>query len=234
MTESPAPLLLLIEDNPSLAATLVVGLREAGYQVELATSAGQACAWLEKQVPDLVLLDLGLPDADGTSLLPALRSRQPAPGVLITTARDTETDRVSGLDAGADDYLTKPFSFAELLARLRALRRRRESSGQEPTELRVGALQLNLLARTAHCSGSLLDLSPREFDLLACLARQAGSPVSRETLARDVWKNPRRFTPLDNLMEVHLSRLRQNLAEADEAPRIVTVRGVGYQLERNP
>lgn len=231
MATEPSLRVLLIEDNQPLAESLESGLTEAGYEVRTAGSFRQAEALLKKFEPNFALLDLGLPDADGTDLIPHLRALETKPFVLITSARDTERDRILGLDAGADDYLTKPYSFAELLARLRALHRRR---GQAPdaTEITVGCLRLDLLARRVICGQKPLEFTPREFGLLTILARRAGEVVPREQLAEEVWQSPKRFTPIDNLIEVNISRLRNKLLDAGCTLKLNTVRGLGYQLEK--
>lgn len=222
---------LLIEDNQALAESLMGGLREAGYDTRSAASFRAAKEMLAEFTPDFALLDLGLPDADGTGLIPLLRELKPKPFVLITSARDTERDRILGLDAGADDYLTKPYSFAELLARLRALHRRR-GPAPEPTDITVGCLRLDLLTRRVYCGGKQLEFTPREFGLLSVLARRAGEVIPREQLAEEVWQSPKRFTPIDNLIEVNISRLRNKLLDAGCTLRLNTVRGLGYQLEK--
>jgi len=222
--------ILLVEDDPALTGSLVTGLNEAGYEVDHASRLGEIDSVTVD--PDLVLLDLGLPDGDGMTTLDALQQRNPTRPVVILTARDGVTDRVAGLDHGAADYILKPFAMPELLARIRTHLRRSESS--EPTAFTMGPLHLNLLTRGVTCGEEALDLPPREFDLLTCLIRSAGRPVSREQIARDVWQSPKRMTSLDNLIDVHISRLRDRLGALEGAPALRTLRGVGYQLEERP
>jgi DNA-binding response OmpR family regulator len=175
---------------------------------------------------DLVVLDLMLPRRGGVEILATLRGRDRGIPVLILTARDAVPDRVAGLDTGADDYLVKPFAFPELLARIRALLRRgrAEPSGR----LKVSDLDLDAPARRVTRGGREIELTSREFELLEYLLRNRGRAVSREMLARDVWKETRRATPLDNVIDVHIARLRRKVDEPFEARLIHTVRGVGF------
>jgi len=175
-----------------------------------------------------VLLDLTLPGRDGLEILAAMRERGVKTPVLVLTARDTLQDRVVGLDAGADDYLIKPFAFAELLARIRALVRRGRVA--EPPRLVVGDLEMHLVTREVTRGGRAVELTVREFELLAYLIRHQGQVVSREGLARDVWKETARTTPLDNVIDVHVARLRRKV-DADPGLKLIhTVRGVGFML----
>jgi two-component system, OmpR family, copper resistance phosphate regulon response regulator CusR len=177
---------------------------------------------------DLVLLDLMLPGRSGLEILQTLRQRHIQTPVLILTARDGVDDRVLGLDLGADDYLVKPFALPELLARVRALLRRGRPS--EALRLKVADLELDLVARRVVRGDRAVDLTGREFELLEYLLRHQGHLVSREMLARDVWKEPRRATPLDNVIDVQMTRLRRKV-NLDGAPRLIhTVRGVGFVL----
>jgi two-component system, OmpR family, copper resistance phosphate regulon response regulator CusR len=177
---------------------------------------------------DAVLLDLTLPGRDGLEILKAVRERGIKTPVLVLTARDTLQDRVVGLDAGADDYLVKPFAFTELLARLRALVRRGRAA--EPPRLAIGDLDMHLITREVTRGGNRVELTVREFELLEYLLRHQGQVVSRETLARDVWKETARTTPLDNVIDVHIARLRRKV-DADQAAKLIhTVRGVGFVL----
>lgn len=229
MTAAAARRVLVVEDDAKVAASVAKGLGEAGYAAIVAGTGEQALKQLADVRFDLVLLDLGLPGRDGLSILQEMRQRKDQTPVLVITARDALTDRVRGLDAGADDYLVKPFAFSELLARVRALLRRRE--GTETTRLRVGDLDLDLVNRMVSRGGSAITLTSREFDLLAYLARSAGQPVSREMLARDVWKETSRVTPLDNVIDVHISHLRDKIDRDHERKLLHTLRGVGFILK---
>ena len=222
------PCVLLVEDDVALAATVRAGLKEEGFSVMPVSTCRQADEALQQNAVAVVILDLGLPDRDGIDWLQEVRRRGVAIPVLILTARDAVDERVIGLDSGGDDYLAKPFAFSELLARLRALTRRRQLVGNV---LRVGDLTIDLLSRQAHRGGMPLDLSPLEFDVLAHLAHQAGTPVSRDTLMRDVWKIKRRATSMDNVIDVLLVRLREKVDKPFEQPMIQTIRGVGFQLQ---
>jgi DNA-binding response OmpR family regulator len=177
---------------------------------------------------DLVLLDLMLPGRNGLEILETLRKRHVGTPVLILTARDGIEDRVLGLDLGADDYLVKPFALPELLARIRALLRRGRAS--ETLRLKAADLEVDLVSRRATRDGRLLDLTAREFELLEYLLRHEGHVVSREMLAHDVWKEPRRATPIDNVIDVQMTRLRKKVDAEGHRRLIHTVRGVGFLL----
>ena len=221
--------LLVVEDDPRVADSLARGLREAGFAVAAAGSLAAADAELAKGAPALVVLDLNLPDGDGRSWLRRARNAGYRMPVVILTARDTLPDRVGGLEDGADDYLTKPFAFAELLARVRA--RLRTAVRQAADEnLRIGDLEIDRLNRIARRGGRPVELTAREFDVLALLAQWRGQPVSRDLLAREIWKVNRRLTPLDNVIDVHLSRLREKIDRDQPVKMIRTVRGVGFAL----
>jgi DNA-binding response OmpR family regulator len=183
---------------------------------------------LRESPPDIVVLDWNLPGESGVEFLRDCRARGANWPVLLLTARDAVEDRVEGLDAGADDYLVKPYSVAELLARVRALLRR--AGAEAPRVLRVGDIELDPVRRRASRGGELLDLTTKEFEILQLLLQNAGRPVSRQTLAREVWNDVPRATPLDNVIEVHVARLRRKVDDGRDAPLIRTVRGVGYQL----
>jgi two-component system copper resistance phosphate regulon response regulator CusR len=177
---------------------------------------------------DIIQLDLGLPGRDGIEILAALRQRGLKTPVLVLTARDSLTDRVQGLDAGADDYLVKPFAFAELLARLRALVRRGRAS--ESPHLQLCDLHVDWITRKVTRAAAPVELTLREFELLEFLMRHPAQVVSRETLARDVWKETARTTPLDNVIDVHIARLRRKVDFEHQVKLIHTVRGVGFML----
>jgi DNA-binding response OmpR family regulator len=219
---------LVVEDDPKVARSLERGLREEGYDAQVAERGDDASRALEKSVFDFVVLDLNLPGRDGLDVLRELRARGVATPVLVLTARDAIEERVAGLEAGADDYLVKPFAFAELLARLRAQLRR--GRGGEALKLRCAQLEIDLVTRTVHFAGRPVDLTQREQDVLALLLRHAGKPVSREDLAREVWKTEKLDSAIENLIEVVLARVRKKLALAGAEGWITTLRGVGYQL----
>ena len=221
--------LLVVEDDPHVAQSLERGLREAGFSVAVSGCLSEADAQLARGVPSLVVLDLNLPDGDGRIWLRRVRHEGHRMPVIILTARDTLPERVAGLEEGADDYLTKPFAFAELLARIRA-RLRRAVAETESDVLRVGDLEIDRLHRQVRRAGRQVELTAREFDVLALLAQWRGQPVSRDLLAREVWKINRRLTPLDNVIDVHLSHLRDKIDGERETKLIQTVRGVGFRL----
>jgi DNA-binding response OmpR family regulator len=221
--------LLVVEDDPHVAESLVRGLGEAGFAVAVAGRLAAADAQLAIGTPALVVLDLNLPDGDGLAWLRRIRGEGHRMPVIILTARDRLPDRVKGLEEGADDYLTKPFAFAELLARIRA-RLRTVSQQTDGDFLRVGDLEIDRLHRQVRRAGRGVELTAREFDLLALLAQWRGQPVSRDLLAREVWKVNRRLTPLDNVIDVHLSRLREKIDRDHPVKLIRTVRGVGFSL----
>ncbi len=221
--------ILIIEDEQKVACALRDGLLRHGFSVALAGTGEDGYFLLASERFDLLILDLMLPACSGLEFLDTLRRRDAATPVLILTARDTIADRVIGLDAGADDYLVKPFAFAELLARVRALLRR---GRPEPTPLvRLGDLELDVASRRVVRAGRALNLTLREFDLLAHLLRHQGQVVSREMIARDLWRETARATPLDNVIDVHIARLRRKVDDPFPTPLIHTVRGVGFILQ---
>jgi DNA-binding response OmpR family regulator len=219
---------LVVEDEQKVANALKEGLEGETYDVSVERTGEGAFFRVNTETFDVILLDLGLPGRDGIEILAALRQRGLKTPVLVLTARDSLTDRVQGLDAGADDYLVKPFAFAELLARLRALVRRGRSS--ESPRLQVADLHVDLITRKVTRSGTLVELTVREFELLEFLMRHHAQVVSRETLARDVWKETARTTPLDNVIDVHIARLRRKVDFEHQIKLIHTVRGVGFML----
>lgn len=216
---------LVIEDQRPLLRNLERGLIEEGYEVISAASIAEASESVAKQ-PDLIVLDLMLPDGSGIDLLRHFRGQGIWQPVLILTARDSVDDRVQGLDAGADDYLVKPFSFNELLARLRALLRRR--SLEQQSVLYVEGLEIDLLRRVALRDGRPLELSNRQFELLTYLMQNAHAVVTREMIARDVWKEP--TATWTNVIEVHVAQLRRKIERPGSPTLLHTVRGQGYQL----
>jgi DNA-binding response OmpR family regulator len=218
----------VVEDEQKVANALKEGLEGETYDVTVERTGEGAFFRVNTETFDVILLDLGLPGRDGLEILTALRQRGLKTPVLVLTARDSLSDRVQGLDAGADDYLVKPFAFAELLARLRALVRRGRSS--ESSRLQVGDLQVDLITRKVTRNGAPVELTVREFELLEFLMRHHAQVVSRETLARDVWQETARTTPLDNVIDVHIARLRRKVDFEHPVKLIHTVRGVGFML----
>lgn len=218
--------ILLIEDERKLARSLEAGLVEQGYGVRLAVNGEDGIFSLLSFTPDLVLLDLGLPGRDGLEILTHLRKAYPHLPVLILTARDTVEDRVLGLDTGADDYLVKPFAFAELLARIRALTR---PARQLRFSYGIADLQIDLRLRKVSRNGIAIELTPKEFELLELLAANHDMIVSRQTIGREIW-GADRATPLDNVIDVHIMRLRKKIDTFPQRPLVHTVRGVGFML----
>ena len=219
---------LVVEDEQKVADALREGLEGEQFEVVVERTGEGAFFRVTTETFDLVILDLGLPGRDGLEILSALRQRRLETPVLILTARDTVQDRVLGLDAGADDYLVKPFAFAELVARIRALARRGRSA--EVSKLGMADLALDLMTRKVARGARAVDLTVRELELLEYLLRHNGQVVSREALARDVWKETSRSTPLDNVIDVHIARLRRKVDTESDAKLIHTVRGVGFML----
>ena len=220
--------MLVVEDEQKVANALREGLEDEEYNVVVERTGEGAFFRVNTETFDVILLDLGLPGRDGLEILSALRQRELKTPVLVLTARDSLQDRVKGLDSGADDYLVKPFAFAELLARLRALVRRGRVT-QAP-RLTVGDLDVDLITRRVARGAQAVELTVREFELLEYLMRHHGQVVSRETLARDVWKETARTTPLDNVIDVHIARLRRKVDLDHTVKLIHTVRGVGFLL----
>jgi two-component system, OmpR family, copper resistance phosphate regulon response regulator CusR len=220
--------ILVVEDEQKVADALREGLEAERYDVVVERTGEGAFFRVNTERFDVVLLDLGLPGRDGLEILQAIRARGLETPVLAVTARDSLEDRVLGLDSGADDYIVKPFAFAELLARVRALVRRGRSA--EAPRLALADLEMDLVARKVTRAGEPVDLTVREFELLEYLLRYQGQVVSRETLARDVWKETARTTPLDNVIDVHIARLRRKVDVDHPVKLIQTVRGVGFVL----
>ena len=220
--------ILVVEDEQKVADALREGLVDERYDVVVERTGEGAFFRVNTETFDVVLLDLTLPGRDGLEILRALRQRRMETPVLVLTARDSLEDRVTGLDAGADDYLVKPFAFTELLARIRALVRRGRVA--DAPKLAAGDLEMDLVTRKVIRAGKPVDLTVREFELLEFLMRYQGQVVSRETLARDVWKETARTTPLDNVIDVHIARLRRKVDLEHTVKLIHTVRGVGFTL----
>jgi DNA-binding response OmpR family regulator len=220
------PRVLIIEDERKVLRGLERGLREAGYEVVAAATGEAGYEYASTQTFDCMILDLMLPGRDGLSVLADLRKAGKSVPVLILTARDAVEDRVTGLDAGADDYLVKPFAFAELLARLRVLLR--HGAAERETVLRVDDLEMDLLQRRVTRGGAEVDLAAREFEVLEYLLRHKNAVVTREMLGRDVWKEP--SYALTNVIDVYITFLRRKVEALGKRPLIHTVRGVGYSL----
>jgi DNA-binding response OmpR family regulator len=218
---------LLVEDEPDIASPLMQTLEREGYLVDHAPTGRDAIASVGRREHDVVVLDLGLPDMDGLEVCRRLRASGYAGAVLMLTARAQEIDRVVGLDAGADDYLVKPFGLAELLARLRALLRRTSTEASRRAEGR--RLEIDLAAHRVHVGGREVALTGKEFDLLAVLAAHRDRVVSRAQLMSEVWSEG--WYGSTKTLDVTIGRLRQKLEKASPADRVVTVRGVGFRLE---
>ena len=219
---------LVIEDEKKVAAALQKALEGEGYFVKTAETGEEGFFLATTQAFDLVVLDLMLPARDGLEILAAMRHRDLFVPVLILTSKDTLEDRVTGLNAGADDYLVKPFALPELLARARALLRRGRSESEG--KLKLGDLEMDVASHKVSRGGKDLSLTAHEFSLLEYLLRQQGRVVSREMLARDVWQEPSRGTPLDNVIDVHIARLRRKVDDPFDTKLVQTVRGVGFVL----
>jgi two-component system, OmpR family, response regulator len=220
--------LLLIEDDLQAAEYLVKGLRESGYSVEHSPDGRDGLDKASRGPYDVIVADRQLPYLDGLAIITALRERSDRTPVLILSALGTVDDRVHGLKAGGDDYLTKPFAFAELLARIEALNRR-GAAASETTRLKIADLELDLLARRVARAGRNIELTTKEFQLLEYLVRHAGQTVTRTMLLEGVWNL--HFDPQTNITDVHMSRLRNAIDKGFPKPLIHTVRGAGYVLK---
>jgi two-component system OmpR family response regulator len=218
---------LIVEDDPTIADFVARGLREAGFAVDLAADGEAGLTAAREQPYDVAIVDLMLPSRDGLSLIDEMRRRGQTTPVLILSARRSVDDRVRGLQAGGDDYLTKPFAFAELLARVQALVRR-ASRVPEPTALTFQDLTLDLLSRKVTRAGTAIELRPREFALLEYLMRNAGKVVSKTMILSHVWEY--NFDPQTNIVDVLVSRLREKIDKPFDTRLLHTVRGVGYVL----
>jgi two-component system copper resistance phosphate regulon response regulator CusR len=224
--EAPVLRILLVEDELPAAGMLAMGLREQGYTVDIAGDGEQALAFTRSGRYDLVILDVILPIRDGFSVCRELRRSGYDLPILMLTAKDTVQDRITGLDHGADDYITKPFEYGELLARIRALLRRRDSAYLE--EIRVGDLRLDLRARRVERAGKDVELSCKEYAVLEYMALRAGELVTREDLSEHVWDES--FNSFTNLVEVYMLRLRRKIDSGHAMKLIRTRRGEGYVL----
>jgi two-component system OmpR family response regulator len=221
--------ILVVEDDRNVAAYLVKGLRESGYTVDHAADGKEGLFLATSERYGVIIVDRMLPSLDGLSIVRALRAAGDQTPALILSALGEVDDRVLGLRAGGDDYLTKPFAFSELLARLEALLRRRAQPAEQPTtELRVGDLEMDLLTRSVKRADRAIDLQPREFRLLEYLMRHSGQVVTRTMLLEGVWDY--HFDPQTNVIDVHISRLRAKIDRGFDKPLLHTVRGAGYKL----
>jgi DNA-binding response OmpR family regulator len=221
--------ILIVEDERKVANALQEGLEAESYSVSIADTGEDGFFQLNSEQFDLLILDVMLPGRSGLQVLEAARRQGLRIPVLLLTAKDAIEDRVRGLDAGADDYLAKPFAFAELSARVRALLRR--SRFEPALLLKIQDLEMDLVSRSVKRGGTTIELTVREFELLEYLLRHQGEIVSREMLARDVWKEPARHTPLDNVIDVHMVRLRRKLDEGFDSKLVHTVRGLGFTVK---
>ena len=223
--------ILVIEDEPKVGKALAEGLKADGYEVTLAQTGEDGFFRASSRSFDLIVLDVMLPGRNGIEVLTTLRRQGLGIPVLLLTAKDAVGDRVLGLDAGADDYLVKPFAFPELRARIRALLRRGKT--ESILTLKIGALEMDLITRLVTRDNQPIELTVREFELLEFLLRNKGKVVSREMLARDVWKESNRATPLDNVIDVHIARLRRKVDDGFEPKLVRTVRGVGFLVSED-
>ena len=221
--------LLLVEDEPEIQSFLKQPLANAGYEVDVAKDGRTAIQLASQKKYEVLIVDLGLPDQDGIDLILQLRRSGISSPVLILSARRSVDDRVKGLEQGGDDYLTKPFALAELLARLRNLLRRNLTTSEQATRLRVLDLELDFISRRASRGEEVLNLSPQEFVLLTYLCRHAGRVVTRSMLLSEVWGM--RIQPNTNVVDVHIYRLRGKVDTEGREPLIRTLRGIGYVLK---
>ena len=221
--------ILVIEDDPEVLAFIVKGLSEEGYAVDQASDGKTGLLLATTEDYDAMVVDRMLPEIDGLTIVRSVRATGKQTPLLILSALGEVDSRVEGLRAGGDDYLTKPFAFSELLARIEALSRRAGSLAEQPTTLVVADLELNLLARTASRAGQTIELQPREFRLLEYLMRHAGQVVTRTMLLEQVWDY--NFDPQTNVIDVHVSRLRSKVDKGFNQPLIQTVRGAGYMID---
>ena len=223
--------LLLIEDDADVAAYIQKGLTEGGHTVDLAHDGKNGLGLATTEDYDVMIIDRMLPAVDGLTIVKSVRAANKQTPILILSALGEVDDRVDGLKAGADDYLTKPFAFSELDARLEALQRRSSAGLSMETVLKVGDLELDQLSRTASRSGKAIDLQPREYRLLEYLMRHAGQVVTRTMLLEHVWDY--HFDPQTNVIDVHISRLRGKIDKGYDAPLLHTVRGAGYMIHES-
>ncbi len=216
---------MVVEDDLDLRGVLLRGLQEEGFDTAGVGTGAELLERFEAEAPDILIVDIGLPDADGRDVVQALRAQGASLPILFLSARDALTDRVTGFSAGGDDYVTKPFAFAELVARLQALMRR---AGADAS-VEAGSLRLDPVAHVASADGQKVSLTPTEFRLLAKLVASQGATVRRRDLVRTGWPHGARVR--DNTLDAYVARLRKKLGELPDTPRITTVHGVGYILE---
>jgi two-component system OmpR family response regulator len=220
--------ILIMEDDLAAAEAMMKGLADAGHESTHAADGQIGLELARKGEFDVMVVDRMMPNVDGLTAVSTLRREGDGTPVLFLSALGEIDDRVTGLKAGGDDYLVKPYAFVELIARVEALSRRRETGGVSTT-LKVGDLEMDLIGRTAHRAGTEIDLQPREFQLLEYLMRHAGQSVTRTMLLEDVWEY--HFDPQTNVIDVHISRLRSKIDKGFDHPMLQTVRGAGYRLE---
>ena len=218
-----SPRITIVEDDADLRRVLVEGLQEEDFDVRACTTGAEVLASVEGRAPDALVVDIGLPDADGRDVCQALRARGVQAPVLFLTARDALPDRLAGFSSGGDDYMTKPFALDELIARLHALLRR-----ASPVVAEVGGMRLDPAAHAISCGGKMARVTPTEFRLLAALAARPGEVVRRRELVHAAW--PHGAMVHDNTLDAYLARLRRKLRELEGSPEISTVHGVGYSL----
>ncbi len=230
MENTPARI-LIVDDEPSITEFVSYAMQKEGYQTEIASDGEEALRKIEQQHFDLFILDIMLPGIDGYELCRRIRTKMSTP-ILFLSARDTELNKVVGLELGADDYLAKPFGVRELLARTRALLRRSQSNEMvSGNEISAGGITLNEDTHVAQGDKGAIDLTPREFELLACLMRNAGKVVSREDLLHDAWNWE--FITETKTVDTHIKRLRDKIESAGYDPKLVeTVRGYGYRFKK--
>jgi two-component system, OmpR family, copper resistance phosphate regulon response regulator CusR len=220
--------ILVVEDEPKLALAVKQGLEAEQHSVSIAGTGEEGFFLAQTDPFDLLIFDIMLPGRNGIEIMGNLRRLGHRTPIMLLTSKDSVEDRVRGLDSGADDYLTKPFALSELQARVRALARR--NVPEQASVLKLDDLELDLIRHTAMRSGKLLDLTAREFDLLEFLMRHAEQVVSRDVLSREVWKEQSRYTPIDNVIDVQVARLRRKLDDPYPRKLLRTVRGVGFVL----
>jgi DNA-binding response OmpR family regulator len=222
---------LLVEDEAKLADALRSGLEDEGYSVTVAGTGEDGFFLIHSRPFDLVLLDVMLPNRDGFEILSQIRQGGIRTPVMLLTARDSVDDRVRGLDSGADDYMVKPFAFPELLARVRALLRRPQL--EKPATMRLAGLELDDSSHTVRRENATIELTSREYDLLEYLFRNQGCVVSRDTLAREIWRVAARESHIDNVIDVHVARLRRKIDDGFDSKLLHTIRGVGFVLRED-
>lgn len=220
--------ILVVEDEPKIARALKEGLTHEHYEVAIAKTGEEGFFRIHSETYDLLILDVMLPGRNGLEILSTLRKKGIQTPVLLLTAKDTVQDKIDGLDSGADDYLVKPFAFPELLARIRSLLRR--GRADQILRLKAADLEMDLVTRKVKRGGRELELTQKEFDLLEYLLRHQNQIVSREMLGRDVWNDPNRSDTLDNVIDVHMVKLRKKVDQDFSSKKIQTVRGVGFIL----